>query len=97
MATYVTLVRFTPQGIEGIKDSPKRAAKFCKAVKAAGGKVHQMLWTMGRYDGVVVYEAKNDEAATALMLAVGRKGSAHTETLRAFDAKEFSAVLKQLG
>ena len=35
MATYVALVRFTQQGIEELEDSPKRAAKFCKAVKAA--------------------------------------------------------------
>lgn len=95
MARYVALIRFTAQGVKQIGQSPGRAESFKKEAKALGGKVHEVYWTMGSYDGVLVFDAPNDAASTALMLKLSAKGNIHTETLRAFNAKEFASILKR--
>jgi len=39
MPTYITLAKWTQQGIQNIKESPKRLDAFKKFVEATGGKV----------------------------------------------------------
>jgi len=95
MATYMALVRFTQKGATEAEFSPKRAEEFKKAVEKAGGKVRELLWFMGRYDGAALFEAPNDETAAALSLALTAHGCVHTETLRAFSAKEFATVVQK--
>ena len=95
MATYVSLIRFTAQGIKNIRKSPDRAKACRKAVAAAGGRVREIFWTLGEFDGVLVFEMPSDEAAAALMLSIARQGSVQPRTLRAFDEREFQAVLKK--
>ncbi len=96
MATYIGLFNFTAQGVSNIKDSPKRAEKFKALVKKAGGKVRETFWTMGHYDGVVIFDAPGDEAAAQILLTLGAKGNVKNETLRAFDAKEFASIVKRM-
>ena len=58
-----------------------------------GVKVTGTFWTMGYFDGVMVFEAPNDETATAAMLHLAGQGYVHTTTARAFEADEFSKVI----
>lgn len=96
MATYVSLFSWTEQGIRNVKDTVKRAAKFHDAIRKAGGKVRDVYWTMGRHDGVIIYDAPDDETATSLMLAGCAQGYVKTETLRAFDDKTMKKILGAL-
>ncbi|MCW8129657.1 MAG: GYD domain-containing protein [Planctomycetota bacterium] len=95
MARYVALIRFTAQGVKQIGQSVKRAELFKKEARKLGGAVHEVYWTMGSSDGVLVFDAPDEARATALMLKLSAKGNVHTETMRAFDAKEFAAVMKR--
>ncbi len=65
MPTYVTLVKWTEQGIQKIKDLPDRLESAGKLMEAMGGKFTGTYITMGEYDMVVVSEGPSDEAATA--------------------------------
>jgi len=96
MPTYVGLVRLTDQGIRNVKETTKRAKNFREMAEKAGVKVKEILWTMGRYDLVLVVDAPNDETMTRLALALGMLGNAKTETLKAFSAQEMDQVLKGL-
>jgi len=96
MATYVSLFSWTEQGIRSVKDTVKRAGKFNDAIRKAGGKVRDIYWTMGRHDGVIIYDAPDDETATGLMLAGCAQGNVRTETLRAFDEKTMKKILGSL-
>ena len=69
MATFITTIKFTQQGIQGIRESPKRAAAFKSAAKKMGVKVTGIYWTLGSFDGVLIFDAANDETATAAMPA----------------------------
>ena len=70
MSTYVSLVNWTDQGIKNYKDSTSRADDFSKLVESLGGRVREVLWTVGAYNLVVVTEFPDDEAATAALLGV---------------------------
>jgi len=96
MATYVTLVNFTKQGITNIKDSPARLDAAKEAFKAFGAELKQFYLAMGRYDIVIVSEAPNDEAVAKAALAIGSRGAVKTETLRAFNEDEYRDIIDAL-
>jgi len=93
MATFITTIKFTEQGIQNIHESPKRAAAFKSAAKKMGVKVTDIYWTLGSFDGVVVFDAPDDERATAAMLNLSSQGNVQTKTARAFDASEIEKVI----
>jgi uncharacterized protein with GYD domain len=96
MPNYVFLVQLTDQGIHSVKDSPKRANDFERAIAAAGGKVTTSLHTMGIYDAVVTAELPSDEVANRLALGVGLSGVARTITLKGWTAAEFRELVEKL-
>ncbi len=93
MPTYITLARFTRQGLEHIKESPTRLETVKKTFQAKGGRVKGFYLLLGQYDSVVIYEAPNDEIVAELMLAIGAAGNVHTETHRAFTEEEYRRVI----
>ena len=97
MSTYVSLVNWTDQGIKNYKDSTSRADDFSKLVESLGGRVREVLWTVGAYNLVVVTEFPDDEAATAALLRVGSLGNIRTNTLRAFNADEMGTIIGRAG
>lgn len=97
MPTFVSLFGWTDQGIRNVKDTAKRAANFKQSIQAAGGTVKQILWTMGRYDGVIIFEAPDDATAVGVMMNGCALGNVRTETLRAFTEEEIAGVLSKVG
>jgi uncharacterized protein with GYD domain len=95
MPAYVSLVNWTEQGIKTFPDTIRRAEEFSRFVRGFGGKVDQVLWTLGEYDLVHVSEFASDEKALAAVLALGSAGNVRTRTLRAFTAAEMEAVVHQ--
>lgn len=93
MLTYVTLYRYTQQGIRNIKESPSRVEQSRKAIEKAGGKLKAIYLTMGQYDVVAVSEWQNEETAAAFQLGLGALGNVTSETLRAFDEGEFKKIV----
>jgi len=61
MATFISTIKFTEKGIQNIQDSPKRADAFKAAAKKMGVKVKDIFWTLGYFDGIVVFDAPDDE------------------------------------
>jgi uncharacterized protein with GYD domain len=97
MATYVTLINWTDQGIKNFKDTTHRAQDFTNSVEKVGGHVRELLWTVGDYDIVCVVDFPNDEAATASLLQVGAMGNIRTKTMRAFNATQMAKVIELTG
>jgi uncharacterized protein with GYD domain len=96
MATYVTLLKFTEQGVKKVKDTCKRGADFKASAKKLGVEVKEQYWCMGAYDGVVVFEAPDDDTATAAMLALSSSDNVTTQTLRSYTAAEMGKILAKL-
>jgi uncharacterized protein with GYD domain len=97
MQTYVSLIHWTDQGIKNYKDSTSRAADFAKLVESSGGRVRELLWTVGEYDLVSVVDLPDDETATAALLQVGSLGNIRSNTMRAFGADEMTGIIGKTG
>ena len=96
MATYIVLNTFTDQGIRNVRDTTKRADQVRKMAKSFGVTVKDIYWTLGAYDVVTVFEAKDEASITAFSLAVGSAGNVRTQMLRAFDRDEMKTVLAKM-
>jgi uncharacterized protein with GYD domain len=96
MATFISTIKFTPQGLKEIRQTTKRAAAFKAAAKKMGGKVKEIYWTLGDHDGVLIFDAPDDTSATAMMLHLGSLGNVQTTTCRAFAASEMDEVLGKM-
>jgi uncharacterized protein with GYD domain len=97
MATFITTIKFTEKGLQGIRETCKRAAAFKLAAKKMGVKVTASYWTLGPFDGVIVFDAPDNETATAAMLSLSAQGNVTTTTARAYDASEMEKVVGLLG
>jgi uncharacterized protein with GYD domain len=93
MATFITTVHFTEQGIKAVRDTCNRAAAFKGAAEKMGIKVSGIYWTLGAFDGVIVCEAPDEETVAAALLHLGSQGNLRTQTARAFDAAEMQKIL----
>jgi len=96
MSHFVTLIRYTQQGVAKIKESPARLDAAKKAAEKAGGKIHAWYLTMGKYDAVIISEFPNDEASAKFMLATGALGNVTTQTMKAFTEGEYRNIVASL-
>jgi uncharacterized protein with GYD domain len=96
MPTFVTLAKWTDEGIRNIKDSPKRRHAFEDRITSMGGKVKDAYLVMGEYDLVVVTEVPNDETAAKMALGTAMQGNVRTMTMRAFGREEMDKIVGSL-
>jgi uncharacterized protein with GYD domain len=85
MSHFVTLVRYTQQGVAKIKESPARLDAAKKAAEKAGGKIHAWYLTMGKYDAVIISE-----------FPTGALGNVTTQTMKAFTEGEYRKIVASL-
>src|SRR4051794_33347712 len=93
MATYLALINFTQQGVKDIKDTCKRAVDFKASVNKLGVEIRETYWCMGAHDGLIVFDAPDDETATAGMLSLAALNNVTTQTLRSFTTAEMTKIL----
>lgn len=75
------------------KETEDKANKFL-ANPPPGVKIHNVFYTLGRYDLVIVYEAPTEKDAMACGMFFG--GKAFTETLVAVPREEAKELLERL-
>jgi len=80
---FITLARFKAKVT---KESVAQSSKLVERMVKEGGKVLGMYWTLGRYDAVLIMEAKDEKAAMGVLLRWGDIVS--TETLVAVTREE---------
>ncbi len=96
MATYVALIKFTEDGVKHIKDTCKRASEFKAHAWKHGIEVVQQYWCVGKYDGLILFNAPDDETASAAMLSLSSRGFVASHTLRAFTAAEMAKIMEKV-
>lgn len=96
MPTYIVLAKWTKEGLQKMKESPKRLDAGRKAYEAAGVEMKAFYMVMGQYDMLTIAEAPNDAAMAKANLAVVSNGAIQTETLRAFTEEEYRKTLSEL-
>lgn len=96
MATYIGLTHLTDQGMRNIKETTKRAEAVKVAAGKFGVKIKEILWTLGKYDLVLISEADDEAAANAFILSISSLGNTRTQTMRAFSSDEMNAILGKM-
>jgi uncharacterized protein with GYD domain len=92
MPTYISMLRYTQQGISTVKNAPARIDAAKEAYRKAGGELKSIYLTLGQYDLVALVEMPNDEAVARMALALGVQGNIRSETMRAFTEAEFRKI-----
>jgi uncharacterized protein with GYD domain len=96
MKTYIILITFTAQGVQSIKDSPKRAAAFTQFLASRGVETKGIYWTFGTYDGILLLETADEQSLHRSILTLSHAGNVKTETLRAYDADEMVPLVAKI-
>jgi uncharacterized protein with GYD domain len=96
MTTYVTLYKYTEQGMRTIKEAPARLEAAKKAAAQAGMTIKETLWLQGEYDFMVISESSDDLASTAFALNVAKMGNIRGQTMRAFTLAEMEKILAKV-
>jgi uncharacterized protein with GYD domain len=93
---YISLMRWTSQGLGGLPAWRERLEDAERDIEAAGGRLIDAWVTLGRFDVVEVFEAPDDETAASILMTLQRRGGVQTETLRAFSREEAEQIIRRL-
>jgi uncharacterized protein with GYD domain len=95
--TYIALVNWTEQGVRNVQDTVARVEAVDRLAEKHDCTQKLLYWTMGLYDLVSIFDAPDDESATAFVLDVGSGGNVRTTTMRAYSRDEMSGIIEKLG
>lgn len=93
MQTYILFLKWTPQGLQNLKQSPSRLDAAKKGFEAAGGKWKDFYMVTGQYDMIGIVEAPDETALTKAILSATSQGSVTSETCRAFTEVEYRQIV----
>jgi uncharacterized protein with GYD domain len=96
MPTYITMLKWTPNGIQNIKGSPNRLDEGRKAFKKLGVDLKDVYLTMGQHDLICVLEAPDSATVAKAILSLAQVGAVTTETMAAFTEAEYRALIDSL-
>ena len=96
MPHYISLMRWTSQGLAGLPRWRERVEEGERVIEDAGGTLIGVYVTLGRYDVVEIFEAPDDSVAVEILMKLQRYGAEHTETLRGFTREEAEQIVRKL-
>ena len=96
MPTYISLLRYTQQGIADAKGGPARLDAAKEAFRRAGGELKGFYLTMSQYDGVAISDLPDDATAARVVLGISAQGNLRSETLKAFTEAEYKKIIASL-
>jgi uncharacterized protein with GYD domain len=96
MPTYISLINFTQQGVQTIKDGPKRLDAAKERFRAAGAELKAFYLVTGQFDAIAISEAPNDEVVVKLAMGTAAQGNVRTQTCRAFTEAEYRKLATSL-
>lgn len=96
MASYLSLINWTDEGIRAVKESPQRLDAVKQAVEQAGGRLIFFYLLLGEYDLATLTEFPDDEAGATFLLALGSQGNVRTHTMKAFPEEEYRRIIAGL-
>jgi uncharacterized protein with GYD domain len=96
MPTYVAMLKWTPQGLQNLKQSPSRLDAARKSFESAGAKMKDFYMVTGHHDMIAIIDAPDDASLARALLTTAAQGSVTTETCRAFTENEYRQIIGAL-
>jgi uncharacterized protein with GYD domain len=92
MPLYVSLLKYSPEGMKGI--SPERFQRNQALIESKGGKLIGSYALMGEWDVLTITDFPDEKSAMSALVAVGKSGVGTTQTMTAMPLEEFVTLAK---
>ncbi|MGH7254195.1 MAG: GYD domain-containing protein [Nitrospirales bacterium] len=97
MPIYVSLVKFTEQGITTMQEKGvTRSDQVQRNVETHGGKLLAAYYCLGEYDAVAILEFPNNRAAMKAAVLNASMGHIKITTMPAVSRDEWRDILKEV-
>jgi uncharacterized protein with GYD domain len=99
MATYLSQFSYTTEAWAALSKNPTdRRAGLRTLFESVGGRLIELYYSFGSYDGVILYEAPDDQAAAAALIAAISPGHVKSiSTTRLISVEDMVAALGKAG
>jgi uncharacterized protein with GYD domain len=99
MATYMTQFSYTAEAWAALAKNPEdRGDAVAALMEKLGGRMLNVYYCFGEYDGVIIYEAPDDVSATAAIIAAITPGHVKaTKTTKLFTMQETMESMRKAG
>ena len=93
MPTYLMLSTLSEQGLQTLRANPERVREVNRDVEELGARVLHQWFVLGPFDFVNVIEAPDASTIARLSVALGARGSVHTQSYEMLDVEQLLNVL----
>ena len=94
MSTYIVLSTLSEQGLQTLRANPGRLLEVNRDVEELGAKVLHQWFMLGPFDFLNVLEAPDAATVARVSIALGARGSVHTQSFEAIDVDAFLKILE---
>jgi uncharacterized protein with GYD domain len=93
MPKYLMLSSLSEQGLQTLRANPDRVREVNKDVEEMGARVLHQWFVLGPYDFVNIIEAPDASTIARLSVALGARGSVHTQSYEMLEVDELLNLL----
>jgi uncharacterized protein with GYD domain len=93
MPKYLMLSTLSEQGLQTLRANPDRLREVNKDVEELGAKVIHQWFLLGPHDFVNIIEADNASAIAKVSIALGARGSVHTQSYEMLEVDDLITLL----
>jgi len=94
MQIFVSLWKFTREGLIDIRNTPERFKAVNDVVNALGGKIIASYGLMGEYDVMTIMEMPDEKTAASAILKICSRGRVIAHTMVAIPMDDFLKMSK---
>jgi uncharacterized protein with GYD domain len=93
MPKYLMLSTLSEQGLQTLRANPDRLREVNKDVEELGAKVIHQWFLLGPHDFVNIIEADGASVIAKVSVALGARGSVHTQSYEMLEVDELISLL----
>ncbi len=95
MPIYVTMWKYTKDGLVDMKQTSERYKKVNEIIKSHGGKLINAYGLIGEYDVMTIVELPDEKALMSAILKISSKGRVIPVTMLAVPIDEFLKITSE--
>jgi uncharacterized protein with GYD domain len=95
MPKYLMLSTLSEQGLQTLRANPERVREVNKDVEELGANVVHQWFLLGPHDFVNIVEAADASVIAKVSIALGARGSVHTQSFEMLEVDELLTLLNE--
>ena len=95
MPKYLMLSTLSEQGLQTLRANPERVREVNKDVEELGATVVHQWFLLGPHDFVNIVEAEDSSVIAKVSIALGARGSVHTESFEMLEVDDLLSLLSE--